>query len=227
MKEDESKNKLKALTLVLIAANLVMLVLAILTIPPNFRGKAEKSPEPVLESAAQETQEPTQQEEPQQEETAVPTANTALSTAERPSLEDFLWYSEGVRYEGIPAEAASIDSVEAVSGGWKALIIYDPDNAYDSGATEFLNMTLDGGAESIRLTLDWYQIFWSSDGSSHDESQMEDTVFSGSWDSGGLSASGAGSIHINDFYELNGRQYAVGSMDTPDGIPALVALVRP
>lgn len=40
-------------------------------------------------------------------------------------------------------------------------------------------------------------------------------------------ASGAGTIRIKNFYEQEGKQYALGSMDTPDGIPALVALVRP
>ena len=34
-------------------------------------------------------------------------------------------------------------------------------------------------------------------------------------------------LHLTQFYELNRKQYAVGTMDTPDGIPALVALVRP
>ena len=44
---------------------------------------------------------------------------------------------------------------------------------------------------------------------------------------GGLWASGAGTIRLTQFYEKNGKQYAIGTMDTPDGIPALVALVRP
>ena len=44
---------------------------------------------------------------------------------------------------------------------------------------------------------------------------------------GGLWASGAGTIRLTQFYEQSGKQYAIGTMDTPDGIPALVALVRP
>ncbi len=42
-------------------------------------------------------------------------------------------------------------------------------------------------------------------------------------ESGGLWASGAGTIRLTLFYELNRMQYAVGTMDTPDGIPALAS----
>ena len=56
---------------------------------------------------------------------------------------------------------------------------------------------------------------------------MEDSVFLGKWENGGLWASGAGTIRLTQFYEQSGKQYAIGTMDTPDGIPALVALVRP
>ena len=82
---------------------------------------------------------------------------------------------------------------------------------------EFLNIALAGTAESLSLTLDWYQIFWANEGESFDETDMEDSVFSGKWESGGLWASGAGTIRLTQFYEQSGKQYAVGTMDTPDG----------
>ena len=150
----------------------------------------------------------------------------SLSTEERPDLEDFLWYTEDVAYDGVPSDANIIDNIVPLTGGWKALIVYDPNNEYDAGAMEFLNVALAGTAESLSLTLDWYQIFWANEGESFDESDMEDSVFNGKWENGGLWASGAGTIRLTQFYALNGKQYAVGTMDTPDGIPALVALVR-
>ena len=130
-------------------------------------------------------------------------------------------------YEGVPADVKIIDNIGPLAGGWKALIIYDPNNEYDSGAMEFLNITIAGTAESLSLTLDWYRIFWSLQGESFDETDMEDVIFNGKWENGGLWASGAGTIHLMQFYEHNGKQYAVDTMDTPDGIPALIALVRP
>ncbi len=77
------------------------------------------------------------------------------------------------------------------------------------------------------MTLDWYLIFWSNEGESFDETEMEDSIFNGKWEDGDLWASGAGTIRLTDFYGMNGKQYAIGTMDTPDGIPAYIALVRP
>jgi hypothetical protein len=202
----------KGLIAVLIAANLLMLVIGVLTIPPNLRAAAGKrSPVPGAEQTA-----------PAPEETGV-----SLSTEQRPDWEDFNWYIEDVVYDGVPSDANIIDNIGPLTGSWKALIIYDPDNEYDAGAMEFLNVALAGTAESLSLTLDWYQIIWANAGEIYDETDMEDSVFSGKWESGGLWASGAGTIRLTQFYEQNGKQYAVGTMDTPDGIPALVALVRP
>jgi hypothetical protein len=135
----------------------------------------------------------------------------SLSTEERPDLEDFLWYTEDVAYDGVPSDANIIDNIGPLTGSWKALIIYDPNNEYDAGAMEFLNIALAGTAESLSLTLDWYQIFWANEGESFDETDMEDSVFSGKWESGGLWASGAGTIRLTQFYEQNGKQYAVGT----------------
>ena len=155
----------RGLIAVLIVANLLMLVIGIVTIPPNLRAKAEKkSPVPMAEQTEPIT--PLSEEEenlpattendsiPAPEETGV-----SLSTEERSDLEDFLWYTEDVTYNGVPSDANSMDNTDPLTGSWKALIIYDPNNEYDSSAMEFLNVALTGTAESLSLTLDWYQIF--------------------------------------------------------------------
>ncbi|MCQ5127835.1 hypothetical protein NE454_25925 [Blautia producta] len=222
----------KILPAILIAANVIMLVVGIFTIPPNLRAEAEKeSSVPRAEQTSPVTPSPEDEAPPASAESGgVPSSEetgVSLSTEERPDLEDFLWYTEDVAYDGVPSDANIIDSIGSLTGGWKTLIIYDPDNEYDAGAMEFLNIVLAGTAESLSLTLDWYQIFWANEGESFDETDMEDGVFSGKWENGGLWASGAGTIRLTQFYEKNGKQYAVGTMDMPDGIPALVALVRP
>lgn len=222
----------KGLIAVLITANVIMLVVGILTIPPNLRSADGKEP-PALgtEQTTPVTPSPKEEAPPTPTESgdipAPEETDTSLSTEEHPDLEDFLWYTEDVAYDGVPSDANIIDSIDLLTGSWKALIVYDPNNEYDAGAMEFLNIALAGTAESLSLTLDWYQIFWANEGESFDESDMEDSVFLGKWENGGLWASGAGTIHLAQFYELNGKQYAVGTMDTPDGTPALMALVRP
>jgi hypothetical protein len=222
----------KGLIAALIAANVIMLVVGVFTIPPNLRSTAvKKSPAPRAEQTSPATPSPEEQTPPAATESgsipAPEVTGVSLSTEERPDLEDFLWYTEDVVYDGVPSDANIIDNIDPLTGSWKALIIYDPNNEYDAGAMEFLNVALAGTAESLSLTLDWYQIFWANEGESFDESDMEDSVFLGKWETGGLWASGVGTIRLTQFYEQSGKQYAIGTMDTPDGIPALLALVRP
>ena len=222
----------KILAAILFAANVIMLVVGILTIPPNLRSADGKEPPaPGTEQTTPVTPSPKEEAPPTPTESgdipAPEETDTSLSTEEHPDLEDFLWYTEDVAYDGVPSDANIIDSIDLLTGSWKALIVYDPNNEYDAGAMEFLNIALAGTAESLSLTLDWYQIFWANEGESFDESDMEDSVFLGKWETGGLWASGAGTIRLTQFYEQSGKQYAIGTMDTPDGIPALVALVRP
>ena len=222
----------KGLIAALIAANVIMLVVGVFTIPPNLRSTAaKKSPAPRAEQTSPATPSPEEQTPPTTTESGgVPSpeeTGASLSTEKRPDLEDFLWYTEDVAYDGVPSDANIIDNIDPLTGGWKAIIIYDPNDEYDAGAMEFLNIALAGTAESLSLTLDWHQIFWANEGESFDETDMEDGVFNGKWENGGLWASGAGTIRLTQFYEQSGKQYAIGTMDTPDGIPALVALVRP
>lgn len=222
----------KGLIIVLILANLLMLGIGIVTIPPNLqlregrviplKGSEQKYPD---KPSTDKKTPPTVTESDsgkEQKETGV-----SLSTTERPDLEDFAWYIDDTTTVGILSDAKTIDNISPVTGSWKALIIYDPNNEYDMSAMEFLNISLDGSAESLALTLDWYHIFWANESKFFDETDMEDSIFTGKWENGGLWASGAGTIRIKNFYEQEGKQYALGSMDTPDGIPALVALVRP
>lgn len=223
----------RGLIIVLIVANLLMLVVGMITIPPNLQEAAKKADTPVaIESASPfATHKPELVNTSPQVDTPesdVPEALSAdLSTDERPNLEDFLWYTEDVLYNGIPSDVNTISKMSPLTGGWKALILYDPNNEYDSNAMEFLNINLAGTEDDLSLTFDWYLIYWSNEGESLDETGMEDTVFSGKWESSGLWASGAGTIRLTHLYEQNQKQYAVGTMDTPDGIPAFIALVRP
>lgn len=196
----------KILTVILIAANLLMLVVGIITIPPNMQRSAEKTGAPLAPPVA---------------------AQVPLSTGERPDLEDFLWYTEDVFYDGVPTDAVFIENFGVITGGWKGLIIYDPDNAYGANALEFLNVSIAGKADNLSLTLDWYLMFIAGVESSFDETDIKDAVFEGEWKEGGLWASGTGTIRLTQLYELNDKQYAVGTMETHAGIPALIALVRP
>lgn len=147
----------KILPAILIAANLLMLVIGILTIPPNLRSAdGKESPVPRAEQTAPATPSPEEETPPVTTENgSIPASEetgVSLSTEERPDLEDFLWYTEDVAYDGVPSDANTIDNIDPLTGGWKALIIYDPNNEHDAGAMEFLNVALAGTAESLSLT---------------------------------------------------------------------------
>lgn len=185
----------KILTAMLIAANLLMLAAGIITIPKNFHRPEEKAPARVY------------------------------STEERPDLEDFLWYTQGVYYDGVPANAVQIEDFTDITGGWKGLIFFDPENQQEMWGMKLVNVTI-SGSKDLSLTLDWYMAYYSDEGLSTDETEFEDMVFNGSWD-GGLVATDQATIYFPQFYELNEKQYAIGHMDTLNDIPAYMALVRP
>ncbi len=242
-KADRLSGWKKILIAALIVVDIVLLVIAVITIPPNLMRMTasvfqQETPLSTKDStdlgvpaqddpsnSATDTQAPTS--EPEQRADDRVGNGTALSTTERPDLGDFLWYSEDVFYSGVPEGTSRITELDSVYGDWKAFIYYDPDNSHGFSAMEFLNMNISGSADTLNVTLDWYQIYWANEGESYDESSFEDTLFTGQWENDGLWASGAGTIRLTELYELNNAQYAVGTMDTPDGIPAFVALVRP
>ena len=222
----------KGLIAVLITANVIMLVVGILTIPPNLRSADRKEPPaPGTEQTTPVTPSPKEEAPPTPTESgdipAPEETDTSLSTEEHPDLEDFLWYTEDVLYNDVPVDTNPIDDLSTLTGSWKALIIYDPNDEFDSNAMEFLNINLEGTEEYVSLTLDWYQMYLINEGESIDETSMEDSVFNGKWENGGLWASGPGTIRLTHFYKQNQKQYIVGTIDTPDGMPALIALVRP
>ncbi len=211
-----------------------MLAFGIITIPRNLRKGAEREavtprPEQVLPLNEPELwfEDDLFLSEAEDKIQAPEGASVGMSTNERPDLGDFLWYLDGVLYNGVPEGAVTMDNLNSLMGGWKALIYYDPYYEYDSSAYDFLNISIDGTADRLSLTLDWYLIFWSWESESFDLTDMEDSVFIGKWENGGLWASGPGTIYLDYFYSLGDKQYAIGTMDTPDGIPAVVALVRP
>lgn len=221
----------KTLMVVLILANVFMLVMGLVTVLPNIRraaGQAGPSapfdPDPLPEEGMREEEE---EEDEGLEQGLGSESKVDLSTSERPELDDFMWYLEDVFHNGTPAGAAAINKFGYAAGGWKGLIVYDPEDDFGENAADFFNATISGAADEVTITLDWYLMIISGEEEIIDETDMEDTVFEGKWAKGGLWASGPATIHLTQFYELEGREYAIGTVDIPDGVPAVMALVRP
>lgn len=229
----------KILTAVLIVANVLVLVMLVVTVLPNIRraagwvgAPASFEPTPFLgagdldEEMGDESL-PDAGSERVGENGEAEAPGTGFSTDERPELDEFMWYLEGVYQDGVPSGAVAMDKFKYTTGGWKGLIVYDPEGDSGESTADFLNVRIAGTADELSLTLDWYLMVVSGEAGTFDETDVEDTVFKGKWEDGGLWASGPGTIRLTHFYELKGKQYAIGTVDTPDGVPAVCALVRP
>lgn len=150
-----------------------------------------------------------------------------FSTTERPKLSDFMWYFDGAYYNGIPSDIEIIEDPELLSGDWKGFIWYDPERQRDSYGLEFLNVNLDIDKSKVKVVFDLYQLSFENTEIINEEDQ-ENLVFNGQWDNGRCDATGPGNVHIDTFYSHgDGKQYAVGTIDSPDGTPTYFAMVRP
>ena len=176
----------------------------------------------VLDTELAAPAEPTAPTEP------APVQSVSYDTTQRPVDGDFLdWYANNAMLYGMPQGAEQIYDLSQLTGDWKGLIYYDPWNTIDSRASELLNFRLEGDASGVTLTAHWYTITFLPEGTCYSEEDRADSVFAGQWDLGSLWATGPGTIRLAAFYTLNGKQYAIGTMDAPDGTPTYVAMVRP
>lgn len=149
------------------------------------------------------------------------------NTTEKPMLVEFTWLYEGVYYQGIPQGAVIIDDYPSIAGDWKALIWYDPEGKIENiDAKSLFNINISGQAEEVVMTFDWNLIVYNSQ-EVKDESDMPDEIFTGKLEEGKLAANGFANLKLEIFYFFEGKEYALGTMQMPDGSPALIALVRP
>lgn len=155
-------------------------------------------------------------------------AVTDYSTVERPDLSDFLWYLEGVYFDGPPQERTAVSDFSELTGGWKAYIWYDPNNVADAAGWDYLNIYIYGSADSATVMLDWYMTSLHDSDTMLDMTGIDDTVLFGDYSLSILSVGDPGySFQFTDFYYMNGKQYGLGYMFLQSGEETYVALVRP
>ena len=159
--------------------------------------------------------------------TPAPLSGLDYSTLERPSEADFGWYEDICDAGTLPDNAVFLTDGNEVIGSWKGYIYYDFRDLDGSSADEYLNVTITVSGGDASLLLDWYQITWSGEEPT-DESQDEDTLFTGTWANGELHTDGNVPIHLLYFYRTDGaQQYAFGTLELSDGATGYIALVRP
>ena len=152
----------------------------------------------------------------------------ALSTSERPRLDEFEWCIGQFGFvRQAPENAELLSDVQSYNGGWKAMIIYDPDDPDGYFTRELDNIIISVDQNNaVQLTIDWYLLAPDFSEITNEE-DMEDTVFSGAVTNTGLSVNGPALINIDSFWHDGEKQYATGTILPQNGATAYLAMVRP
>lgn len=153
------------------------------------------------------------------------------STYDRPSFDEFEWCfgQSGFIYD-MPSYAAAITDPLGFTGGWKAMVIYNPTNSSGTFTRELDNISIGVYSGACDVTVDWYAIDYYGTGDLEYEDGMDDGLFLGDADSSGIRADytyGGAVLRLYRFWKEDGGQYALGSIDLEDGTSAYVAMKRP
>lgn len=156
-------------------------------------------------------------------------AVSIYDTVEYPTASDFTsWYIPNVLQNGVPDGVKRLTTLKDVQGSWKGLIYYDPYKTMDSEVVQVLNFSIYGTEDNLTIRLRYYGSYIVATDESIVEVDDPNGFFNCKWiNGGGCRGTGPGSIRITDFYQQGNKQYAIGRLDSPDGVPAYVAMVRP
>ena len=159
---------------------------------------------------------------------------------ETPSIGDFFWFTEDVKWDGLPAGRTALTDFGAVSGYWKAYteelrtVLGEP-VLHDLDSAEWFNAEIGGGAGSATFTYHTRgfsgveyqgQASVEYDLSFRDGDSQNGRFADGRLVVGDVDARGV-ELRLAEFYALDGKQFAVGEIEYVSGEYLLIALVRP
>lgn len=148
------------------------------------------------------------------------------STYDRPSSDEFGWcFGQFGLVSGPPEGTKTVTDPLAFSGGWKAMIIYNPNDTSAGFTREFDNIDIKINNGKVSLTIDWYYLE-EPESETMNLEDMDDVVFTGKAGSKGISVTGIADITVNSLWKANGKEYAVGKVTTTGGTQGYLALVR-
>ena len=147
-------------------------------------------------------------------------------TTDYPALADFNWVTYDIAHGMLPTGMVRLENFEEIRGGWKMYIIDDPNGEYGSKIERLCICAFGEDENGKGIVIRWGTIYNGTSGDVYDD-EGPSSIYYGTWEYGVLDALGSGRVNITDFWYANDHEYAVGRMTWPDGIPALVFLVRP
>ena len=145
--------------------------------------------------------------------------------ADYPDRTDFQWVTADVLYGSLPVNLDALSFAE-IPGTWKGYIITDPENTQNAKVEQYVKVVVSGTQDNTEIILDWYYTFVESEEKGYDDNAL-DSVFSGSMENGKITAYGPGMLELTHLWLADGKQYASGTLSWPDGMPAVIFMVRP
>ena len=127
---------------------------------------------------------------------------------------------------GFPEDAEFIKENSELYGQWKGYIKYDPKNTTGGRADFLLFFDLEPGTENDAATLHWYWSQYITEEEGTYVTDWEDTHYYGYLGDGQYQASGSGTMEILYFFKWNGVKYGLGRMNSSEGVPAILCLMR-
>ena len=154
-------------------------------------------------------------------------------TGEIPSIGDFFWFTEDVKWDGLPPGRTTITDFNEIIGYWKAYKETIPMFQGDSRFLMWGNVEITGNEDQVNFTyLTENVIAFDEESSSDvDMSEWTDSSYLGSFRGGSLTFGDLEQygieVTIHEFYTLDGKQYAVGEESYISGEKSHIVLVRP
>ncbi len=150
-----------------------------------------------------------------------------FSTNKNASVEDDGGFSWRNGFMDMSPDAVRIDDFSAITGGWKAHLITDPENRDDSYFDDYMNISISGTKQSANVAFAWHTRYLPSVDQYIDVSDTVTTFF-GSFLDGRITAldTGMGKVEFTDFWFDNGKEYATGIYTWSDGVVGYIGLSR-
>jgi len=161
------------------------------------------------------------------------------STRDLPTVDEFNWCAGqfGLIKEA-PGYAEPITNPLALTGGWKAMLVYEenPQTGYIDREIDNFEIFFEGNR--VTVSIDWYLYLPAySEITPIDPSDTLITQLRGAVNGTTIDATGTVNstdgvetgtltLHLDSFWRSDGKQYGVGTLYLPNGSPTYVALVR-
>jgi len=149
------------------------------------------------------------------------------------SIGDFFWFTDDVKWDGLPAGRTAITDFNAISGYWKTYTETIPMFEGEGEYLKWFNAEISGDANQAVFIYHTkgFTAFNMERGRSDDISAGDGEYLNGRFSDGRLVVGERDTkgleIDIKDFYILDGKQYAVGEISYISGEKEYIVLVRP